>query len=105
MRSVVFLCLLTSLMLRAQVWEPLGGPLAVEVAEVEVNSVGTLFFITPQGLHRSLDNGDTWEPLQNGLPTTGLSDLLVAPNDHVFLFGAGNLLYRSVDEGLSLIHI
>ncbi|MBK9196633.1 MAG: hypothetical protein IPO17_16940 [Flavobacteriales bacterium] len=75
------------------------------VTEVEVNSVGTLFFITPQGLHRSLDNGDTWEPLQNGLPTTGLSDLLVAPNDHVFLFGAGNLLYRSVDEGLSWLAV
>ncbi|QQR85860.1 MAG: hypothetical protein IPJ76_14815 [Flavobacteriales bacterium] len=87
--------------MRAQVWEPLGGPLAVEVWEVKVNSIDMVFFITEKGLFRSLDNGNTWELLDNGLPTTGLSDLLVAPNDHVFLFGPGNLLYKSVDDGLS----
>ncbi len=101
MRIVQLLGLLISLSLRAQVWEPLNGPLAVEVSEVEVNSSDVLFFITAQGLHRSLDNGDTWELLDNGLPTTGLSDLLVAPNNHVFVFGPGFTLYRSVDDGVS----
>lgn len=104
MRIVVLLGLLVSLTLRAQVWEPLNGPLAVEVSEVAVNSNDVLFFITTEGLHRSFDNGGSWELLNNGLPTAGLSDLLVAPNDHVFLFvfNAGfRLLYRSVDNGTS----
>lgn len=101
MRIAALLCLLLPLALRAQVWEPLNGPLAVEVREVEVNSSDILFFITSQGLQRSLDNGDTWELLDNGLPTSGLADLLVAPNNHVFVFGPGFLLYRSVDDGVS----
>lgn len=101
MRIVLLLGLLISSALCAQVWEPLGGPLAVEVSEVEVNSNDVLFFITSQGLHRSLDNGDTWELLDNGLPTTGLADVIVAPNDHVFVFGPGFQLYRSVDDGVS----
>lgn len=101
MRVVALLCLLLNLVVHAQVWEPLGGPLAVRVFAVKANSNDVLFFITPQGMHRSLDDGDTWELLNNGLPDTGLSDLLVAPNDHVFVFGPGNLLYRSIDDGSS----
>lgn len=101
MRIAGLLGLLLPLALRAQVWEPLNGPLAVEVREVEVNSSDILFFITSQGLQRSLDNGDTWELLDNGLPISGLTDLLIAPNDHVFVFGPSKLLYRSADNGMT----
>ncbi len=101
MRIVPLLCLLLSLTVRAQVWEPLNGPLAVEVSEVEVNSSGILFFNTQRGLHRSADNGDTWELLQNGLPASSVAGLFVAPNDHVFVIDQNLMLYRSLDDGLS----
>ncbi len=59
------------------------------------------------GLHRTRDGGDTWEPLENGLPTglRGKSDLAVSPADpsRVYVLieapGSDGGVYRSDDEG------
>jgi len=59
------------------------------------------------GVHRSRDGGDTWEQLENGLPTglRGKSDLAVSPADpsRVYVLieapGSDGGVYRSDDEG------
>ena len=59
------------------------------------------------GVHRSTDGGDTWESLENGLPTglRGKSDLAVSPAapDRVYVLieapGSDGGVYRSDDRG------
>ena len=40
-----------------------------------------LYAGTRRGVYVSFDDGDAWQPLRNGLPATGVNDLLVHAND------------------------
>ena len=66
-----------------------------------------------QGIYKSVDGGDTWEKLENGLPTgiVGKIDLAVSPANPSLLYalveapeGRGGL-YRSNDQGESFTHV
>ncbi len=65
------------------------------------------------GIYKSIDGGDNWEKLENGLPKglIGKIDLAVCQNDSKVLYalveapdGKGGL-YKSTDQGLSFEHI
>ncbi|GAB4526387.1 MAG: hypothetical protein Kow0063_00580 [Anaerolineae bacterium] len=68
---------------------------------------GTLFRIYDLRLYRSIDGGQSWELLGNGLPDRPVGDLGISPNyqeDGTLLaglwdFGFGGGVYRSTDEG------
>jgi len=61
------------------------------------------------GIYKSVDGGDTWNKLENGLPTgiVGKIDLAVTPANASVLYAlveaadGGNGLYRSNDQGAS----
>ena len=69
------------------------------------------------GLWRSTDYGANWVPLFDDQPTGSIGAIAVAPSDPNIIYvgtGAGiirpdlaigNGVYKSTDEGLSLIHI
>ncbi len=46
-------------------------------------------------LHRSLDNGDTWEDISRDLPNVGVNDLVILPEDFT-----GNTLFAATDIGV-----
>lgn len=61
----------------------------------------------PVGVYRSLDGGETWAYLDNGLPNLSATDLVIDPqNPHVLyaaigrIFGdASNGIYKTIDGG------
>ncbi|MEM1358339.1 MAG: hypothetical protein AAGF89_09080 [Bacteroidota bacterium] len=66
-----------------------------------------------QGVYKSIDGGDTWTKLEQGLPagTVGKIDLAVSPANPSLLYalveapkGKGGL-YRSNDQGESFVHV
>jgi photosystem II stability/assembly factor-like uncharacterized protein len=66
-----------------------------------------------QGIYKSVDGGDTWDKLENGLPAgiVGKIDLAVSPANPSLLYalveapdGKGGL-YRSNDQGESFTHV
>lgn len=66
-----------------------------------------------QGIYKSVDGGDTWTKIEQGLPsgTVGKIDLAVSPANPSLLYalveapaGEGGL-YRSDDQGESFVHV
>jgi hypothetical protein len=65
------------------------------------------------GIYKSVDGGDTWTKLENGLPTdiVGKIDLAVSPANSSILYalveapGKKGGLYRSEDQGNSFTHV
>ncbi|MEM6696791.1 MAG: hypothetical protein AAF599_00240, partial [Bacteroidota bacterium] len=64
------------------------------------------------GIYRSLDGGDTWESVGNGLPELmGKIDLAVSPDDSKVLYALVEAsakvsgLYRSDDQGETFVHV
>ena len=60
-----------------------GGPNSVNVVREDPVQRGLLFAGTERGLYVSFDDGDNWQPLQKGLPTTSVRDITVHGNDLV----------------------
>lgn len=60
---------------------PDGAP--VYVVRQDTVRAGLLFAGTTRGVFVSFDDGKRWQPLQSGLPTSGVNDLLVHGNDLV----------------------
>jgi photosystem II stability/assembly factor-like uncharacterized protein len=60
-----------------------GGPNSVNVVREDPVARGLLYAGTERGLFVSFDDGDHWQPLQNGLPTTSVRDITVHANDLV----------------------
>lgn len=58
---------------------PAGGWVGVLRQDLKVP--GLLFAGTSRGVYVSFDDGEHWQSLQLGLPTTGVNDLLVRGND------------------------
>lgn len=55
----------------------------VGVVRQDPKRQGLLYAGTSRGVHVSFDDGETWQSLQLGLPTTGINDLLVKGEDLV----------------------
>ena len=60
-----------------------GGPNSVNVVREDPVQRGLLFAGTERGLYVSFDDGDNWQPLQNGLPATSVRDINVHGDDLV----------------------
>ena len=59
------------------------GPNSVNVVREDPVQPGLLFAGTERGLFVSFDDGDNWQPLQNGLPTTSVRDITIHGSDLV----------------------
>ncbi|HHJ50392.1 MAG TPA: hypothetical protein ENJ88_05730 [Phaeodactylibacter sp.] len=96
-------------------WEkifPLEMAVDIEIDPVEPNRIYVSFgnFNSPgSGIYRSLDGGENFQLLTNGLPASygGKTLLSIAPSDHLTLYASiadafsGIGLYRSMDGGTS----
>jgi photosystem II stability/assembly factor-like uncharacterized protein len=60
-----------------------GRPNSVNVVREDPVQRGLLFAGTERGLYLSFDDGDNWQPLQNGLPATSVRDITVHGDDLV----------------------
>jgi photosystem II stability/assembly factor-like uncharacterized protein len=52
------------------------------------------------GIYRSVDNGDSWQPVNTGLTNLTIQDIVITPNNHVFA-ATWSGVFRSTDQGLS----
>jgi len=64
------------------------------------------------GIFKSIDGGDTWKKIDNGLPKfKGKIDLAVSPSDSKILYalvearGKQGALYKSIDQGESFVKV
>jgi photosystem II stability/assembly factor-like uncharacterized protein len=68
-----------------QTWTEIGCGLPetawVGVVRQDPGRKGLLFAGTSRGVHVSFDDGESWQSLQLGLPTTGVNDLIVKNED------------------------
>ena len=102
MRAIFFLCLLAPIPGLAQsiTWQPLGPP-GGEVRELVFPGATTGFAATfGGGIYRTINSGQSWAPVNNGLIDLGVLDLAFAGLD-VGLAATGSGVYRSVDGGTS----
>ena len=60
-----------------------GGPNSVNVVREDPVRPGLLFAGTERSLYVSFDDGDQWQPLKNGLPTTSVRDITIHGDDLV----------------------
>jgi photosystem II stability/assembly factor-like uncharacterized protein len=60
-----------------------GGPNSVNVVREDPAKPGLLLAGTERGVFVSFDDGDQWQPLQNGLPTTSVRDITIHGDDLV----------------------
>jgi photosystem II stability/assembly factor-like uncharacterized protein len=60
-----------------------GGPNSVNVVREDPARRGLLYAGTERGMFVSFDDGESWQPLQTGLPTTSVRDITVHDDDLV----------------------
>ena len=88
-------------------WYPLPGPYGGNILSIAETSSGTLFVGTEGGgVFRSFDNGDSWEPANNGIPsgagTTAFKvySIFTHTNGDIFIGTSKEArIYRSNDGG------
>ena len=71
----------------------LGGFSTVAIDE------NTFYNVSPSGVHRTTDGGESWQPFMNGMVGTRMLDL-VAFNDRLYMH-TGDDVFQSVDGGTS----
>ncbi|HEX2642399.1 MAG TPA: hypothetical protein VHU81_05375 [Thermoanaerobaculia bacterium] len=88
-----------------QTWEKVGVPGAYYSVETQADDPGLVLALSPLGVYRSTDHGDTWtETLDyGGTSQTLLFTLAVSPNDPgiVYVYRGDGTLYRSFNDGLT----
>ena len=72
-------------------WRNLASGLApnspVYVVEEDSKNPNLLFVGTEHGVQLSLDRGNTWRPMRNGLPTVAVYDIIIHPRDRDVIIG------------------
>ncbi|HTR77555.1 MAG TPA: hypothetical protein VMH39_05575, partial [Gemmatimonadaceae bacterium] len=72
-------------------WQNLSGGLQPEspvyVIEEDSKNPDLLFVGTEHGVQVSFDRGATWRPMQNGLPTVAVYDIVIHPRDRDVILG------------------
>ncbi|NIV91674.1 T9SS type A sorting domain-containing protein, partial [candidate division KSB1 bacterium] len=75
------------------------GPSDHAVFELAVHPNGHFFAVTHDGVFRSSDHGEIWQPINSGLQqTTNIFALTMSANGDLYV-GALRNLYRSTDNG------
>src|ERR1043166_8273191 len=66
-------------------WMQTNGPQGGDGIALARNSIGHLFMGTQGGgVFRSVDNGESWTGINNGLTATNVRALAISPVDHIF---------------------
>ena len=90
-------------------WQQLNGPQGGLTTEIKSNSNGTLFMGSlGGGIHRSTDNGLTWDQKVNGFPSPEYDDgtvaIAVAGDGDIFASSFTDGVFRSTNNGESWIN-
>jgi len=104
-------------------WVSLGPVLnsaRVESVQVDETNPGTMYVAFGSGnLWKTVDNGISWKPIFNDIPSIGIGDIAIAPSDkNIIYVGTGESLkkgrnftmpgtgvYKSIDGGESWSHL
>src|SRR4029453_5033289 len=80
-------------------WLQTNGPQGGDGIALARNSVGHVFVGTQGGgVFRSIDNGESWTGINDGLTATNVRVLAISPVDHIFAGTFGGV-FRSTDNG------
>jgi photosystem II stability/assembly factor-like uncharacterized protein len=74
-------------------WGPISGP-STDVSALDFINPVTGFGITPAGIVRTDDTGDTWSAVPSGV-ASGLKDVAFADSDHGMAVGVGQVLFTN----------
>jgi len=81
-------------------WQPTNGPFGGRVNGIVVNHNGQIFAATRGGgVFRSIDNGDNWVAVNNGLTNLEVFALAINAEGHLFAGTLGDGVFRSTDNG------
>ncbi len=83
-------------------WEHSNGPFASNVLDIYITSSNTIYVSNYfNGIHKSTDNGFSWEMVTRKIPQEYASKLLVNDKNYIFAGTVAHGLYRSTDNGIS----
>jgi len=71
-----------------QTWKSIAGNIPIgpiNVVREDPRSSNVLYVGTDIGVYVTVDGGETWNVLANGLPSTFVSDLVIHPRDNVMI--------------------
>jgi photosystem II stability/assembly factor-like uncharacterized protein len=92
----------------ATTWQQVGFSAAV-VRKITVNPVNGNLFTAVSGISRSIDSGQTWRPVNNGLTNYDTKTIVIKEDGTIFCGGNGGNYYppprvfRSTDNGNSWV--
>lgn len=97
---VIFYCLQLSLSAQ-NFWEQTNGIIENGgfIRSLVSNSKGYIFTATDNGIFRSMDNGNNWIRICNGLSDINILTLAISQNDYIFAGTNSGHLFRSTDDG------
>ena len=79
------------------------------VEHIEFDSVGNIFLGTINGIYKSIDNGNNWQKMNDGIDGEHVSSLFVDENDNIFIYttfsSMADGMYYSNDLAESWIEI
>jgi photosystem II stability/assembly factor-like uncharacterized protein len=106
-RTLTFLFAFALLLpLSAQDWVPFNAGFS-NIKSITVHNDGLYAASYPNGIYRSMDDGATWMPVNNGLPVEVIDDLeyiyveSVGSNGTYLFAGTASGIYRSNNDGAS----
>ena len=85
----------------ADFWQHTGGPQGGIINEISTNSVSDIFLATNGGVFRSIDNGENWTAVVNGLTDYQVKTILVDSINQLFAGFTYAGVFRSTDNGES----
>ena len=84
--SVILVLIIKNTTFSQDFWQQCNGPEWRYIYRLITNSAGHIFAGTSNGIYRSVDNGNDWTLLNNGLPQSGMGSIAV--NDSGYLFNS-----------------
>lgn len=83
-------------------WTPIGlTDQSISSIAVNPGNPNILYVGTHTGVYKSIDGGDTWNAINNGLPSTTYFTIVINPQntDVLYTGGWGNGIFKSIDGG------
>ncbi len=75
------------------------------IQDIKVSPNGTIILTSRDGVWRSTDRGDSWQPANTGILGQDVQMLFTAKNNVLFAATTMGKLFRSVDHGVSWIDV
>ncbi len=64
------------------------------VTQIAIDSIGTVYVATEEGVYRTSDGGDSWEAINTGLESTDVRSLYIGPSGDMYAGTRGYGLYK-----------